>query len=95
VIDWLNGLIGELISLVRYAAVLVAVASVGWAYARTRSLVALLVAALTAGVFLWSVNNTDWWEQRVGEESGLGPAPAVAAIAPDPAPGELVGASRG
>jgi hypothetical protein len=71
-IDWTHDKIAELISLVRFGAVLVAVASVLYAYAKTRSLVTLLVAALTAGIFLWAINNTSWWEQRVEEESGVG-----------------------
>jgi hypothetical protein len=82
VIDWTHDKIGELISLVRFAAVLVAVASVGYAYAKTRSLVTLLVAALTAGIFLWAINNTDWWQARVEEESGLGRARVEASVLP-------------
>lgn len=68
-IDWLNGKILELTSLVRGAAVLLAVTMVAYAYLRTRSLVTLLVAALTAGIFLWAINNTGWWQEKVGEES--------------------------
>jgi hypothetical protein len=76
VIDWTNDKISELIALVRGAAVLGAVAMVVYAYLKTRTLIAVLVAALTAGIFLWAINNTDWWERRVGEESGA-PAPVV------------------
>lgn len=85
-IDWTNDKIGELISLVQFASVLVAIVSVAYAYAKTRSLVALLVAALTAGIFLWAINNTDWWQQRVEEESGSHPlgAEVIAEASPEP-----------
>jgi len=73
VIDWANDKIAELIALLRGAAVLVAIAMVAYSYIKTRSLVTLLVAALTAGFFLWTINNTDWWQQKVDEESA--PAP--------------------
>jgi nitrogen fixation-related uncharacterized protein len=70
-IEWTNGKIAELISLARGAAVLLAIVMVGYAYLKTRSLVTLLLAALTAGFFLWTINNTDWWQQKVEEESSL------------------------
>jgi hypothetical protein len=88
VIDWTHDKIAELIALVRFGAVLVAVVSVAYAYAKTRSLVTLLVAALTAGIFLWAVNNTAWWQQRVEDESGLR-ALRVVEIAGTSVPGQL------
>lgn len=73
-IDWLSGKIVEVTALVRGASVLGAIIMVAFAYYRARSLVAVLVAGLTAGVFLWTINNTDWWRDRVEEESDtLGP----------------------
>jgi hypothetical protein len=69
VIDWLSGKIVEVTALVRGASVLGAIIMVAFAYYRARSLVAVLVAGLTAGVFLWTINNTDWWRDRVQEES--------------------------
>jgi hypothetical protein len=69
VIDWLSGKIVEVTALVRGASVLGAIVMVAFAYYRARSLVAVLVAGLTAGVFLWTINNTDWWRDRVEEES--------------------------
>lgn len=68
-IDFLNGKVLEVTSLVRGASVLGAIVMVALAYYKARSLVALLVAALTAGVFLWTINNTDWWTDRVEEET--------------------------
>jgi hypothetical protein len=69
-IDWLSGKILEVTDLVRGASVLGAIVMVAFAYYKARSIVALLVAALTAGVFLWTINNVDWWQQRVEEETG-------------------------
>lgn len=68
-IDWLSGKIVEVTALVRGASVLGAIVMVAFAYYRARSLVAVIVAGLTAGVFLWTINNTDWWRDRVEEES--------------------------
>lgn len=69
-IDWIAGKILEVTALVRGASVLGAILMVGFAYYKARSLVAVLVAGLTAGVFLWTIHNTDWWVDRVEEESG-------------------------
>ena len=79
-IDWTNDKIAELIALARAAAVLVAIATVGYAYAKTRSLTTLLLAAINAGIFLWSVNNTSWWQQKVEEEASPNTLDLVAAV---------------
>ncbi|HEV7762570.1 MAG TPA: hypothetical protein VGO78_26355 [Acidimicrobiales bacterium] len=68
-IDFLNGKVLEVTALVRGASVLGAIVMVAFAYYKVRSLVAVLVAALTAGVFLWTINNTEWWTDRVQEET--------------------------
>lgn len=68
-IDWISGKILEVTALVRGASVLGAILMVAFAYYKARSLVAVLVAGLTAGVFLWTIHNTDWWVDRVEEES--------------------------
>jgi hypothetical protein len=68
-IDFLNGKVLEVTALVRGASVLGAIVMVAFAYYKMRSLVAVLVAALTAGVFLWTINNTEWWTDRVEEET--------------------------
>ncbi|HEY3143889.1 MAG TPA: hypothetical protein VGJ86_22320 [Acidimicrobiales bacterium] len=68
-IDWLSGKLLEVTDLVKGASVLGAIIMVAAAYYKARSLVALLVAALTAGVFLWTINNVDWWQTKVQEET--------------------------
>lgn len=92
-IDWTNDKIAELIALLRGASVLLAIAMVAYSYLKTRSLVTLLVAALTAGFFLWTINNTDWWQARIEEESAPAPvvgAPPLDSRIPDP-PGVVIG----
>jgi hypothetical protein len=69
VIDWTSGKILEVTALVRGASVLGAILMVAVAYFKLRSIVAVIVAAITAGVFLFTINNTDWWLDRVEEES--------------------------
>jgi hypothetical protein len=85
VIDWANDKIVELIAVLRAAAVLLAVAMVAYAYLKTRSFVTLVVAALTAGFFLFTINNTDWWQQKVDEESQR-LAPVATALTADAGP---------
>lgn len=68
-LDFLSEKILEVTALVRGASVLGAIIMVAFAYYKARSLVAVLVAGLTAGVFLWTIHNTDWWVDRVEEES--------------------------
>jgi hypothetical protein len=81
VIDWISGKILEVTALVRGASVLGAIVMVAFAYYKARSLVAVLVAALTAGVFLWSISILDWWQDKVQEESGtLGPLGVTAEV---------------
>jgi hypothetical protein len=72
VIDWLNSKIMELTALVRFGSVLGAILMVAIAYYKVRSVVAVLVAAITAGVFLFTINNTQWWTDRVTEETDTG-----------------------
>jgi hypothetical protein len=69
VIDWTSGKILEVTALVRGASVLGAILMVAIAYFKLRSIVAVIVAAITAGLFLFTINNTDWWQDRVEEES--------------------------
>jgi hypothetical protein len=69
VLDWTSGKILEVTALVRTASVLGAILMVAVAYYKVRSIVALIVAAITAGLFLFTINNVDWWQERVEEES--------------------------
>jgi hypothetical protein len=73
-LDWLSGKIDEVTVLFRAASVLGAIVMVAIAYYKTRTLVALIVAAITAGVFLWAINNPEWWQDRVEEETEVAPA---------------------
>lgn len=68
-IQWTSEKILEVTALVRGASVLGAILMVAVAYFKLRSIVAVIVAAITAGVFLFTINNTDWWRDRVEEES--------------------------
>lgn len=68
--EWALDMISDLTTLVRAAIVLLAIVMVVMVYARTRGqLVATAVAALMAGAVIWAVNNIDWFERKVGEET--------------------------
>lgn len=71
-IDWVSGKVVEVTDLVQGASVLGAIVMVAVAYYKTRTLVAVVVAGITAGVFLWTINNTSWFQDRVAEETGSG-----------------------
>lgn len=70
-IDWLHSKIAELTVLLQAGFTLGAIAMVGIMYIKTRAVVALLVAALTAGIFLWTIHNASWWQDRIGEETEI------------------------
>jgi hypothetical protein len=72
VIDWVSGKVVEVTDLVRGASVLGAIIMVAVAYYKVRTLVAVIVAGLTAGVFLWAINNIEWFQTKVQEETGSG-----------------------
>lgn len=72
-IDWVSGKVDEVTSLFQAVSVLGAIIMVAIAYYKTRTLVALIVAAITAGVFLWTINNAEWWQDRVEEETEVAP----------------------
>jgi hypothetical protein len=91
-IDFLNEKVLEVTAFVRGASVLGAIVMVALAYYKARTLVAVLVAALTAGVFLWAINNTSWWTDRVEEETdtlGRNTLVVIAAVTPLGAPVEI------
>lgn len=79
--EWALDMIGQATTLVRAAIVLVAIVMVVMVYARTRGqLVATAVAALMAGAVIWAVNNIDWFERKVGEETIAGAGAPVAVV---------------
>jgi multisubunit Na+/H+ antiporter MnhG subunit len=72
-LDWVELKVDEVTTLFQGASVLGAIIMVAVAYYKTRTIVAVIVAAITAGVFLWTINNADWWQERVEEESDVAP----------------------
>lgn len=77
-IEWLNGKLAELTGTLQVGGTVLAIAIVAYAYAKARTLVALLVAGLTAGVFIWLINSgSGWFSDRVGDETNEGAHRAV------------------
>lgn len=66
-LQWLNSLIGDIQVLVSNAVVLVAMWTVATVWYRTRALVPVLGACLLAGIALFAVHNTDWFQDKVAE----------------------------
>lgn len=73
-LEWIDTKLDEVTVLFRGGAVLGAIIMVAVAYFKTRTIVAVIVAAITAGVFLWIINNPEWWQDRVEEETEVAPA---------------------
>jgi hypothetical protein len=89
-IDFVSGKILEVTALVRGASVLGAIVIVAATYYKARTLTALIVAALTAGVFLWTINSIDWWQERVEEETDTMGRTVVVTEVEQPSPGAVV-----
>ena len=81
--DFLRGKLGEAQSLIQAAAVVMAIVFILSAWFRTKALVPTLTAAVLSGFVLWGINNTSWFQTKVGEETGLG-APVAAVTAGGP-----------
>ena len=79
--QWFQGKLTQLETLIQAAAVVMAIIAILGAWFRTKALVPTVTAAVLAGFVLWGINNTSWFQTKVGEESGLG-APAPAAPTP-------------
>jgi hypothetical protein len=89
-IDFVSGKILEVTALVRGASVLGAIVIVAATYYKARTLTALIVAALTAGVFLWTINSIDWWQDRVEEETDTMGRTVLVTEVEQPSPGAVV-----
>jgi hypothetical protein len=89
-IDFVSGKILEVTALVRGASVLGAILIVAATYYKARTLTALIVAALTAGVFLWTINSIDWWQDRVEEETDTLGRTVLVTEVEQPSPGAVV-----
>lgn len=73
---------GEAQSLIQAAAVVMAIVTILGTYIKTKALVPTLTAAVLAGFVLWGVNNTSWFQTKVGEETSLGAPAAVSPPSP-------------
>jgi hypothetical protein len=67
--EWAHAIIDQTLTLIRAGVVLFAVLTVAMIYARTKAVVPVAVAALLAGAVIWAVNNIEWFERKVGDET--------------------------
>ena len=80
--EWLTQEITQVQAVVQAGVVLLGICVVIATYARTKAIVPTLGALLFAGVVIWSVNNTAWFEDKIGEEfEGAAPAGAPVTVA--------------
>lgn len=83
-LDFLNSKFGEIEAVMNGGILLAAIASIAIVYYRTKALVATAGAFLVAGLVVWGTANVEWFSDKIGEESSLGPAPS-AEVVPGPA----------
>ena len=76
--QWFQGKLTQVETLIQAAAVVMAIIAILGAWFRTKALVPTVTAAVLAGFVLWGINNTSWFQTKVGEESGLGAPPPAA-----------------
>ena len=67
--EWAHAIIDQTLTLIRAGVVLFAVLTLATIYARTKAVIPVAVAALLAGAVIWAVNNVEWFERKVGEET--------------------------
>lgn len=85
-LDFLNGKFGEIEVVMNGGILLAAIAAVAITYYRTKALVATAGAFLVAGLVVWGTANVEWFSDKIGEESSIGPAPsAEVVVLPAPA----------
>lgn len=87
--DWAEAMISNVTALVQSGVVLLAIITVVMVYGRTKQLIATGVAALLAGAVIWAVNNIEWFERKVGDETIAG-----AVVTVDVAAGQWDGLTR-
>ncbi len=68
-LEWLNGLVNEGQAVTKNVVVLVAMFTIGMTWFRTRALVPVIGACILAGIALFAINNSDWFEDKIGEET--------------------------
>ena len=75
--QWFQGKLTQVEALVQAAAVVMAIVALLGAWFKTKARVPTVTAAILCGFVGWGINNTSWFQTKVGEESGLSvPAPA-------------------
>lgn len=87
--EWLNGLVDEGQAVTKNVVVLVAMFTIGMTWFRTRALVPVVGACILAGIALFAINNSDWFEQKIGEETDRR-APLVSSLGEEAAPPPLL-----
>ena len=70
-IEWLQQELGTVQGLVQAAAVLMAIIYVVMTWWRTKALVATVVAMVLAGAVLWAINNISWFQNKIGQDTGM------------------------
>ena len=79
-LDYLNCKFGEIEVVMNGGILLAAIASVASVYSRTKALVATAGAFLVAGLVVWGTANVEWFSDKIGEESSIGPAPSAEVV---------------
>jgi len=80
VIDYLTEKLTEVQTLLLAGLVVVVIWSVATVFIKTRALIPTAVMLVVGGLVLWGTANSDWFAEKIGEETSLGNQTIVAPV---------------
>ena len=79
-IDWIADKLVDIRQLILAIGVVAAIIYVLGTWWRTKAAVPTLVAMVLSGAVLWAVANINWFKEKIGDETSIGPAVPVVRI---------------
>jgi L-lactate permease len=67
--DWMAGELQRIERVVIIAGFAFAIVYVLYVFFVKKSFIAMIAALLTAGIFVWGINNIGWFRDKVGDET--------------------------
>lgn len=93
-IDYLTEKLSEVQTLLLAGLAVVVIWAVATVFLKTRALIPTVVMLVVGGLVLWGTANSDWFAEKIGEETSLGSQTVVVQIA-EPSPIEALAGRDG
>jgi hypothetical protein len=99
--EWLADEFKRIQNVMIIAGFALAVGYVLYVFLVKKSFIAMIAALLTAGIFIWGINNIGWFRDKVGDETkkkgtaDFGKAPTVPDVPIVNLPGKVIVITRG